>query len=110
MLQHWTIEGLFMKAAALIPADSPMLLDKRFTDDRQEMTGRPWNAAAMDKARPEALQGMQEAFDSLEQQLFADGRNWVGGREGPGISDIEGQYLQYPVRLWHALYPLQKEL
>ena len=41
LLQHWAVDnGLFMRAAQLIPRHLPLMRDEKFLRDRKELTGR----------------------------------------------------------------------
>ncbi len=85
--------GLFNRAAALIPSDMPLLRDEKFQRDREEYTGRSWSRESIEKGRPEALVEIRGAFEFLENVLLADGRQWIlGGGEGPTLADIEGRF------------------
>lgn len=68
----------------------PLLKDERFRKDREDFTGRRSGPETQARGRPEAVLGMREAASVLENEAFADGRQWVGGKEGPGVADIEG--------------------
>ena len=93
LLEHWAIDsGIFVRAAALIPSDMPLLKDERFTRDREDYSGRSWKKEEVERGRPEALVEIRGAFEFLEHTLFRDGREWVFGGEGPGLGDIEGVF------------------
>lgn len=94
LLSAWTTDGgLFLHAAALIPPSASAMLDPRFARDREDFTGRSWDAKARERARPEALLRAAEACKLLESTLLSDGRTWIGGGEGPGLVDIEGAFV-----------------
>ena len=44
--------------------------------------------------RPEALAEIKYAFEFLEVNVLADGRDWVLGGTQPGLGDIEGRFQQ----------------
>ena len=80
---------MFSKAAALIPADMPLMKDERFTKDREDYTGRSWSKENIERGRPEALVEIKQAFEFLESAVLGDGRKWVCGEELT-VADIEG--------------------
>lgn len=97
LLEFWAIDnGLFMRAAQLIPSSMPLLKDPRFTKDREDYTGRSWSKDNVEKMRPEALVEVKGAFELLETTMLADGRDWILKTEGPSLADIEGKKS-----LWH---------
>ncbi|KFY63503.1 hypothetical protein V497_01985, partial [Pseudogymnoascus sp. VKM F-4516 (FW-969)] len=81
--------GLFARCAMLIPTSLPLFKDPRFTADRAAMSGRPWSAAFLERARPEALVEVRAAIAALENGLLADGRNWLLNTPQPTSVDIE---------------------
>ncbi|KAF7906921.1 hypothetical protein EAE99_011988 [Botrytis elliptica] len=89
LLEIWTVEGLFLRAAQLLPLDLPLLGDKKFTSDREDYTGKSWERGSLEKARPEALAAFKGAFELLESGFLGDGRDWILGSEGPMLADIE---------------------
>ena len=92
LLEKWTIDGgVFTRAAQLIPSETPLLNDPKFTKDREEYTGRSWAKSDVTKMRPEALAQMRDNFDFLETGLLADGRDWVLKSAKPSLADIEGE-------------------
>ena len=78
------------RASQLIPLDAPLLADPKFTKDREDLTGRSWTREDIERAKPEAVVDMAEAFDLLETTLLADGRDWILAGDGPSLADIEG--------------------
>lgn len=95
LLEHWAIDaGMFNRAAALIPTDMPLLRDPKFTEDREDYTGRSWRKEDIERGRPEALVEIHAAFEFFESTVLADGREWVlGNKEGPTLADIEAVWL-----------------
>lgn len=69
----------------------PLLKDKKFRRDREDYTGTSWEPENVEKGRAEALVEVRNAFELLETTVFADGREWILGGEGPGMADIEGR-------------------
>ena len=92
LLEKWTVDGgVFTRAAQLIPLETPLLNDPKFTKDREEYTGRSWDKSNVARLRPEALAQMRDNFDFLETGLLADGRDWILKTEKPSLADIEGE-------------------
>ncbi|TGO80149.1 hypothetical protein BPOR_1811g00010 [Botrytis porri] len=89
LLEIWTVDGLFLRAAQLLPLDLPLLGDKKFTSDRADYTGKSWERGNLEKGRPEALAALKGAFEGLENGFLEDGREWILGSEGPMLADIE---------------------
>lgn len=88
LLDIWHNEaGLFMKGAQSLPLE--FFKNETFTKDRQEMTGRPFDFAAMEKLRPESLIYVRNAFSMLED-LLSDDRKWLLNTDKPSQGDIEG--------------------
>lgn len=90
LLEMWTVDGLFLRAAQLLPLDLPLLRDKKFTRDREDYTGKSWERENLEKGRPEALAAFKGAFEGLESGFLGDGRDWILGSEGPTLADIQG--------------------
>jgi len=93
LLEFWTVDTLFTRAASLIPTNLPLLNDPVFTKDREDYTGRSWAKDNLEKNRPEALVAFRRAFEILENTFLADGRDWILGTSSPTTSDIEGMLL-----------------
>ncbi|TGO20657.1 hypothetical protein BPAE_0277g00080 [Botrytis paeoniae] len=89
LLEIWTVDGLFLRAAQLLPLDLPLLGDKKFTSDREDYTGKSWERGNLEKGRPEAMAAFKGAFEILENGFLGDGRVWILGSEGPLLADIE---------------------
>lgn len=75
--------------------DLPLMSDPKFTKDRADFSGRPWNKDAVDKSRPEALVEIKSSFEFLETSMLADGREWILKTPGPSLADIEGMSSRY---------------
>ena len=89
LLEVWHVEGpLFFRGVSSMPSKN--FSQPEFQKDREQMTGRPWSAEAMDKLRPEALAYMQGVFRFLED-LLLDGRKWILSTDKPALADIEGK-------------------
>lgn len=89
LLDVWHNEaGLFMKGVQCLP--SAFFKNEKFAKDRQEFTGRPFNASVMEKLRPDALTYVRNAFSVLED-LLSDDREWLLNTKKPSLCDIEGE-------------------
>ncbi|KIX10002.1 uncharacterized protein Z518_01083 [Rhinocladiella mackenziei CBS 650.93] len=90
LLEIWAIEsGVFARASQLIPTSMPLLNDPKFTQDREDFSGRSWSKEQIAANRPEALAAIRSGFKFLETTLLADGREWVLKTEKPTLADIE---------------------
>lgn len=105
LLDRWVTDGgVFLRATQLIPPSYPALKDPRFTKDRAQMSGRPWSAAALAHARPEALVEIRSAFAFLEAGLLADGRDWILKTPTPTQADLEAVWaLHWVVTMPEAI-------
>ena len=81
------------KAASLIPTNLPTMTDSKFTNYRENFSGRPWSKDALEPGRPESVANMRSCFDLLETTLLADGRDWILNIDKPSLADIEGWLL-----------------
>jgi glutathione S-transferase len=92
LLERWTADaGVFQRAVQLIPTSLPNMRDPAFVKDRSEMGGQQWSRDKIDRARPEAMVHVRDAFELLESTVLSDGRKWIFGTEKPGLADIEGE-------------------
>lgn len=91
LLENWTIDSIFVRAAQALPAEMPLLNDPKFITDREDYMNRSWKKEDIKAMRPEGLAHIRDAFEFLETGLLADGREWVLKTEKPALADIEGQ-------------------
>lgn len=91
LLEKWTIDSVFGRAATLIPPELPLLQDPKFAADREDFSGRSWKANDLARLRPEALAHVRDAFQLMESTLLADGRDWILKTSKPSLADIEGE-------------------
>jgi glutathione S-transferase len=92
LFENWTVDGgIFANAVRCMPywAESGMLQNKVFLDDRQELSGRRLTKEAMEAGRPDGLQHIGYAMDLLETTFLADGREWIMGTKEPSVVDID---------------------
>jgi len=93
LLDVFTVDGgVFARAAQLLPISSPALQNPKFRKDREDFSGRSWDLKDMERGQPEALVHMRRAFDTFEA-LLADGREWIAGTDGLGLSDINSAWV-----------------
>jgi glutathione S-transferase len=92
LFEHYSDSGLFNNAVKLMPywSSNGLIQNKTFLDDRQNlMGGRRMTAENMQAGRPEGLQNMRQAFETMETTFLADGRQWILGTDGPTVADID---------------------
>lgn len=85
--------GLFRTAAALLPAELPLLKDPKFRKDREDYTGTSWNPENLARGRAEALVEIRNPFELIENNFLKDGRDWIAGTKEPSLTDIEAVWL-----------------
>jgi len=62
--------------------------DRAWCEDRREMTGRTLDADTLTKNRPESLAHARMYFNTVENELLADGRDYLLNTAGPTLADI----------------------
>ncbi|KAF1945713.1 hypothetical protein EJ02DRAFT_500660 [Clathrospora elynae] len=88
LLQKYMIEGpVFGIAAGLVPLE--VVRDPVFSADRQGMFGKTWSEEELREGRGECLSYVRGMFEWFEEGVLGDGRMWVVGGEGVGMTDIE---------------------
>lgn len=109
LFESWLIDsGPFWRTAGLIPPDSEILSDPEWSKDRLEMTGRPIDGETLRKGRPENVAHVRMYFDMMENELLADGREFLMGGSAPTLVDVHGIWTFHwatskNVGLWEAL-------
>lgn len=94
LLEMWLVQGgLFARGVQIMPSSTPILQDPKFQRDREEFSGRSFDAKDIDAARPESLVYIRDAFSVMEAML-ADGRDWILGTERLSLADIDGRMQQ----------------
>lgn len=93
LLEKWTDAVVFKYAAAAIPTSNPVMGDKNFTDDREDLWGRDWDAKHQNSLRPEGLANLRRNMEFLEHDLLEDGRDWVLAGDQPTLSDIHAAWI-----------------
>ncbi|OAF58852.1 hypothetical protein VC83_06338 [Pseudogymnoascus destructans] len=81
--EHRALAALFSTSTT----DGGLFADPKFTADRAAMSGRPWSAAFLERARPESLVEVRAAIAFLENGLLADGRKWL--LNTPQVSSVD---------------------
>lgn len=93
MFENFSVDGgVFANTVKLMPywAESGMLQNKAFLDDRQKLSGgRRMTKEAMEAGRPDGLQNIRHVFDLFETTFLADGREWIMGTKEPTVTDID---------------------
>lgn len=77
----------------MLPPTLPLLKDEKFQKDREDYTGGKWTPEVLAKGRPEALVEMTTSYETMENFFLGDGKEWISGKEGPGLVDIEAAWL-----------------
>lgn len=89
ILENWAFDGgLFMRTAQMIPPDAALMLAKEWIADREELSGRSFNTESMRAGLPDALSHARLHLQIVEDNLLADGREWLSGKATPGLSDV----------------------
>ena len=99
LLQSYTIDSIFVRAAQVLPPEMPLLKDPKFVKDREDYTGTSWEEKNIKTMRPEGLTHIRDAFVFLETGLLADGRQWVLNTKKPSLADIECQYRFFVAKI-----------
>ncbi len=86
----WTDRVFFQAAVAIIFGGGAALADEAFIKDREKLTGRPFDIAAMKAAAPLMAEQFRAGLGWIEEQL-ADGRPFLMG-DAPGLADASAYY------------------
>jgi len=89
-LALWTDRTLFQAAVAIIFGGLGGKVPDAFVKDREELSGRPFDVAAMRAAAPHAAAQLRAHVALLCDQL-SDGRTFLSG-ERPGLVDANAYY------------------
>ncbi|KAI5796263.1 hypothetical protein DFH27DRAFT_502126, partial [Peziza echinospora] len=89
LLEDWS-DNVFLNVLRLLPSDLPVLKDEKFLKDRRDFSGNPgaFDAAVMEKGRPEALAQIRNYFHFVEHSLLSGNKKWVLGGDSPSPADI----------------------
>ena len=69
------------------------MTDSKFTNYRENFSGRPWSKDVLEPGRPESVANMRSCFDLLETTLLVDGVDWILKTDKASLADIEGWLL-----------------
>lgn len=95
-LQYWTDREFFQAAVAVIFGGLGDKVDPAFVRDREALSGRPFDTAAMKAAIPH-MRDQLAAHSALLDRQLADGRDFLEGAK-PGLSDAAAYYNLWFVR------------
>ncbi|OQV08453.1 Glutathione S-transferase, domain-containing protein [Cladophialophora immunda] len=91
LFENWLIDGgPFWRTAGLIPPTAEVVHDKAWLQDRANMSGRTFDLETLKQGRPEALAHARMYFHLMENELLADGRDYLLDTPGPTLADIHG--------------------
>lgn len=99
-LAQWTDRSFFQAAVAVIFGGLGDAVDPAFQKDREQLSGQPFNPAAMRAAVPH-MAGQLRAHAALVSEQLGDGRAFLSG-ERPGLIDATCYYNLWFVRSFHA--------
>ena len=89
LLEGWLVDGgPFWRTAGLIPPTAEVMHDKEWLQDRTRMTGRTFDIETLQKGRAECLSQVRMYFNQIENELLADGRDYILGTKEPTLADI----------------------
>ncbi|BFZ62964.1 hypothetical protein YB2330_004076 [Saitoella coloradoensis] len=88
-LEIWAGAKIFPIAPLTFPASFPIFKNKQFLKDREAFSGRSWQPEHLAKVRPGALAEFKAYVDIIENEVLADGRDWVLGTEKCGMGDVQ---------------------
>lgn len=86
----WTDRVMFQAVVAIIFGGDTPIADETFIKDREKLTGRPFDVAAMKAAAPMMAEQFRAQLGWLEDQL-SDGRAFLMGAKA-GLSDASAYY------------------
>lgn len=92
----WTDRPFFQAAVAIIFGGLGDKVDPAFVRDREALSGRPFDLAAMRAAAP-YMTAQFRAHVALISEQLADGRRFLTG-DAPGLADANGYYNLWFVR------------
>jgi glutathione S-transferase len=100
MISQWTDRPFFQASVGVIFGSAPEALPEGFLRDREQLSGRPFDVAAMRAAVPRALEQWRAFAALVERQLGragSSGEPWLLGRE-PGWADFSAAMSFWFVR------------
>lgn len=96
----WTDRAVFQATVALIFGGLGDKVPAAFIKDREALSGRPFDTAAMQAAVPQLTRQLRAQMALISEQL-SDGRSFLTG-ERPGLADANAYYNLWFVR---SAYP-----
>ncbi len=99
-LAQWTDRVFFQSAVTVIFAGLGDAVDPAFIRDREQLSGQPFDPAAMQSAAPH-MAGQLRAHAALIAEQLVDGRTFLSG-DAPGLVDANAFYNLWFVR---SFYP-----
>lgn len=99
-LAQWTDRSFFQAAVAVIFGGLGDSVDPAFKKDREQLSGQPFDPAAMRAAVPH-MAGQLRAHAAVISEQLADGRAFLSG-DAPGLIDATCYYNLWFVRSFHA--------
>ena len=99
-MAQWTDRAFFQAAVTVIFAGLGNAVDPAFVKDREQLSGQPFDPAAMRAAVPH-MAAQLTAHAALIAEQLADGRPFLSG-ETPGLIDANAYYNLWFVR---SFYP-----
>lgn len=97
---QWTDRAFFQAAVGVIFGGLGDAVDPAFRADREQLSGQPFNPAAMKAAVP-YMAAQLRAHAALISEQLADGRAFLSG-DRPGLVDANAYYNLWFVRSFHA--------
>jgi len=93
MLESWVIDaGPFWRTAGCLPVQAPLLKDDVWMKDRFDGSGGAFTLEGLKENRAWCISQLRIFFGFMEN-LLSDGRNWVLGGDGPGLTDVHGAWV-----------------
>lgn len=99
-LAQWTDRSFFQAAVAVIFGGLGDAVDPAFQKDREQLSGQPFDPAAMRAAAPH-MAGQLRAHAALISEQLSDSRAFLSGDQ-PGLIDATCYYNLWFVRSFHA--------
>lgn len=99
-LAQWTDRAFFQAAVGVIFGGLGDAVDPAFRADREQLSGQPFDSAAMRVAVP-FMAAQLRAHAALIADQLADGRAFLSGNR-PGLVDANAFYNLWFVRSFHA--------
>lgn len=96
---QWTDRAFFQSAVTVIFAGLGDSVGDIFIKDREQLSGQPFDPAAMRAAVPH-MAGQLRAHAALVAEQLADGRTFLQG-DAPGLIDANAYYNLWFVRSFH---------